>query len=743
MPAQPSPTDAPDAWLNAVRTYAETVLAGHTLPTGEPAHAHAQGAAQILNGIGTDVATQGAAWLFPVDFLHPAAQHGALIEDLTARFGAEVVQLIVPLRQLLRLRELTLGQLSETETSGKSARDLSNQIEVLRKMVLAMAADIRVVLLRLASRLQTMRFFAASKASPDDAAVREFANETMQIYAPLANRLGIWQLKWELEDLAFRFLEPDTYKKIARQLDEKRVEREQFIHDAIARLHSELAKQGITADISGRPKHIYSIVNKLRGKSLQFDQLYDVRALRVICTEVKDCYTVLGLLHHLWKPIAEEFDDYIARPKPNGYQSLHTVLVSEDGRPFEVQIRTRAMHQFAEYGVAAHWRYKEAGSKGYAGGVQANQDYDARIAWLRQLLAWKTEVTDTVVDTQQWAEQLKAAALDERIYVLTPEARVIDLPAGSTPIDFAYHLHSDLGHRCRGAKVDGVMVPLNTVLKNGQTVEIVVAKQGGPSRDWLNPQLGFLRSTRSRAKVRQWFNAVELEETRASGRAILEKELQRLGKTAASLEDLAQQLGFEKADDLFIAIGREVVRPRQIAEALGLLAPAETVDLETTLPTRSASASSVERGAKSGVLVVGVDALMTQLARCCRPAPPDPIIGFVTRGRGVSIHRLGCSNLAAMLRRSPERSIEVTWGQRAGALYPVDIIVLANDRQGLLRDISEVLAREKINVIGVNTQSEGDQARMRFTTEIVSTQHLQRALGLIREVRGVTDARRK
>ncbi len=729
--------DTASQWLDDVVSYAQPLLADKHLPTGEPATAHAEAAARLLTELGADVATQGAAWLFLVDFFQSPAGQASLMAQLGERFGSEVVQLIVPLRQLLRLRELTRAQLHETETTGKDAREVSNQIEVLRKMVLALAADMRVVLLRLASRLQTLRYFAADKSARTSAAAREFATETMQIYAPLANRLGIWQLKWELEDLAFRFLEPDTYQQIARLLDEKRVEREQFIHDAIVRLHAELAHLKIDADISGRPKHIYSIVNKMRGKTLQFDQLYDVRALRVVCHEIKDCYTVLGLLHHLWKPIAQEFDDYISRPKSNGYQSLHTVLVAEDGRPFEVQIRTREMHQFAEYGVAAHWRYKEAGS------VQANQDYDAKIAWLRQLLAWKNEVTDSVVDTQQWAEQLKAAALDERIYVLTPDARVIDLPAGATPIDFAYHLHSELGHRCRGAKVDGVMVPLTTPLHNGQTVEITAAKQGGPSRDWLNPQLGFLRSTRSRTKVRQWFNAIELEETLGNGRSLVARELQRLGKTAANLEELAQALGFEKADDLFIAVGREVVRPRQIAEALGLVPQVELADLETSMLTRSASSSSVERGARSGVLVVGVDALMTQLARCCRPAPPDPIIGFVTRGRGVSIHRLGCSNLTAMLRRAPERSIEVTWGQRSDALYPVDIVVLANDRQGLLRDISEVLAREKINVTGVNTQSERDQARMRFTTEVSSTEHLQRALALIREVPGVFEVRRK
>lgn len=735
-------------WLSEVRDYACPVLNGKFLVTGEPALAHGDATVNILAELGADALTRGAAYLFLVDnFLsvevaaNPSeGKQADVLEILAHRFGLPVVQLVTPMRQLLRLREITQTQKSSMASQQRGAREISNQIEVLRKMVLALASDVRVVLLRLASRVVTMRFLAASKSGQ----ALEFARETMDIYAPLANRLGIWQLKWELEDLAFRFLEPETYQQVARWLDEKRVEREQFIASALKRLQDELQHAGIVAEVSGRPKHIYSIVSKMRSKGLQFAQLYDIRAVRVICQEIKDCYTVLGLLHNLWQPISKEFDDYISRPKPNGYQSLHTVLMADDGRPFEVQIRTREMHQFAEYGVAAHWRYKETGqSSGTTRGASAQQNEDAKIAWLRQLLMWRNEVADHVVDTQQLAQQLKTAALDERIYVLTPQARVIDLPTGATPVDFAYHLHSDLGHRCRGARVNGAMVPLNTTLKNGQTVEIVTTKQGGPSRDWLNPQLGYLQSARARTKVRQWFNTVELEETLARGRVILEKELQRLGKTAANLEELAQLMGFEKADDLFIALGREAIRPRQIADALGLAPHIETLGPETALIARSRSASSIERGAKSGVLVVGVDALMTQLARCCRPAPPDPIVGFVTRGRGVSIHRLGCSNLASMLRRAPERSIEVAWGQHSDAIYPVDLIVLANDRQGLLRDISETLSRERINVTSVNTQSERGQARMQFTAEISNTQHLQRAIALIREITGVFEVRRR
>jgi GTP pyrophosphokinase len=564
----------------------------------------------------------------------------------------------------------------------------------------------------------------------------------------LANRLGIWQLKWELEDLAFRFLEPDTYKRIARMLEEKRIERESFVGAAIERLKSELAGAGIKAEVSGRPKHIYSIWNKMRGKSIDFSELYDVRAFRVIVDDVKTCYAVLGIVHNIWAPIPKEFDDYISRPKPNGYQSLHTVVVAEDGRALEVQVRTNEMHHFAEYGVAAHWRYKETGGSNFSA-----QKYDEKIAWLRQLLAWKNEVVDTVVgheDMQRdWVEKLKSATLDDHIYVLTPQARVIELPSGATPIDFAYHLHSDVGHRCRGARVDGVMVPLNTVLKNGQTVEIITAKGSsvaagvaGPSRDWLNP--GYIASARTRAKVRAWFNAIEHQETVATGRGLIEKTLQREGKTAVNLEELAHKLDFQKLEDLFFAVGKEVFSLRHVELALheddSSRQPAED---DAVLPRKSRQ-SSVAQGAKSGVLVVGTDGLLTQLAKCCKPAPPDDIVGFVTRGTGVSIHRASCKNLAEMKLKAPERLIHTEWGKPANeTVYPVDIFVMASDRQGLLRDISEIFLREKINVIGVSTQSAKGQARMAFTAEIGSTAQLMKALSVIRDVNGVLEARRQ
>jgi GTP pyrophosphokinase len=467
----------------------------------------------------------------------------------------------------------------------------------------------------------------------------------------------------------------------------------------------------------------------------------------VIVDDVKTCYAVLGLVHNIWTPIPEEFDDYISRPKSNGYQSLHTVVVAEDGRALEVQVRTHEMHRFAEYGVAAHWRYKESGGSGFSA-----QKYDEKIAWLRQLLAWKSEVADAVVGQEEiqreWVEKLKSAALDDRIYVLTPQARVIELPNGATPIDFAYHLHTDLGHRCRGARVDGAMVPLNTPLRNGQTVEIITARRGaaaGPSRDWLSP--GYVASPRTRSKVRAWFNAIEQEETLANGRGLVEKTLQREGKTAINLEELAHKLGFAKVDELFLAVGKDEFSLRNIEQVLHAddeKSTAKNAPTEDAVIPNKSRASSVAQGARSGVLVVGTEGLMTQLARCCKPAPPDEIVGFITRGKGVSIHRANCKNLAQMRKNALERVIQTTWGEPGReTVYPVDIFILANDRQGLLRDISEVFSREKINVIGVSTQSAKGQARMSFTAEVSSTEQLQKALMVLRDVSGVLEVQRQ
>ncbi|WYX33419.1 bifunctional (p)ppGpp synthetase/guanosine-3',5'-bis(diphosphate) 3'-pyrophosphohydrolase [Achromobacter xylosoxidans] len=757
VPDAPSPFDA--SWRQEAGALDDAVLAlidqavawsvprfeGQQALTGEPLASHGAGVVRILAGLHTDAATRAAALLaaLPTDLTAPAP---ALRNDPVATtFGAEVARLVQGTRALLRLG-VVARQASDAEA------ETGSQKEMQRKMLLAMAADLRIVLMRLASRLRTLRWHAESKTPCSTA----FARETLDLYAPLANRLGIWQIKWEMEDLAFRFLEPDRYKQIARLLEEKRVEREAFIAGAIERLQTALAKHGIEAEVSGRPKHIYSIWNKMRVKRLDFSQMYDLRALRIIVDDVRACYTALGMVHEMWTPLSDEFDDYISRPKPNGYRSLHTVVADDDGRPFEVQIRTREMHQFAEYGMAAHWRYKEAGAKG--GQVAASSEYDRQLAWMRQLLAWNTDVEagdGAAADKSDAAKPAAAksgpgksrhaavtpAPTDERIYVLTPQARVIELPAGATPVDFAYHLHTDLGHRCRGARVDGQMVPLQTRLATGQTVEIISAKSGGPSRDWLNPQLGFLASPRARAKVRMWFNAIELQQRITQGQALVEKELQRLGKTAVNLEQLAQNLGFARADDLYVAAAKEEFSLRQIDAVFQQPAPAAEPQ---PAALRHASAGSAEKSGKSGVLVVGVGSLLTQLARCCRPAPPDAIAGFVTRGRGVSIHRSDCHSYLALAAREPERVIEVAWGETpADTFYPVDISVRAHDRSGLLRDLSEVFARLRLNVVGVNTQSRQSLAHMVFTVEVRGGESLARALDALAEVPGVSSAVRR
>jgi GTP pyrophosphokinase len=679
--------------------------------TGELAFEHGIGAALILAALNLDVDSRLAALLFAApDYLEHAH------DKLAARWGAAVAELVDGLYRLKHLRPLTLA-------AAQNAQGVQAQAEILRKMLLALAADIRVVLVRLASRTQTLRWFT-DHDTPERA---DMARESLQIYAPLANRLGVWQIKWEIEDLAFRFIEPATYKRIAKQLDEKRLEREAFITSAVARLKDELAKSGVThAEVYGRPKHIYSIWNKMRQKDLEFAEVYDVRALRIIVDEVKDCYTALGIVHALWQPIHGEFDDYISHPKGNYYRSLHTAVMAEDGRSLEVQIRTHEMHQHAEMGVAAHWRYKESGTS-----AKADSDYDDKIAWLRQLLSWRDEITDSAV----WVEQFKRAALDDTIYVMTPQGRVIDLPKGATPVDFAYRVHTDLGHRCRGARVDGHLVPLDTPLRSGQQVEVISAKSGGPSRDWLSP--GYLVSTRARQKVKAWFAAQQEEAMLATGRAFITKELQRDGATQANLEDLAHKLGFKNANALFLAAARDEVGPRAIHVALHG-APAE----EAATPELITHRAKAVPGGSGQILVVGMDKLMTQLGSCCKPVPPDAIAGFVTRGRGVSVHRLECANFRNMAARNPERVIDAQWGGKLESIYSCDLRVEAGDRQGLLRDISDVLSKEKVNVTAVKTQSKAGVARMAFTVELASSAQLQRILTVLGEVSGVSSVQR-
>jgi GTP pyrophosphokinase len=639
-----------------------------------------------------------------------------------------------------RMARVAQHSAAHAGSNAPMAQTAAAQTESVRKMLLAFSRDLRVVMLRLASRLQTLRFFAATKL-PVPAGL---ARESLQVFAPLANRLGIWEIKWELEDLSFRFLEPDTYRQVAKLLDEKRTEREASMEALRQQLADDLAAEGIAARVQGRPKHIYSIVKKMRGKSLDFEQVYDVRALRIVVPGVPDCYAALAWVHSHFAPISDQFDDYIARPKANGYQSLHTVVRDQTGKPIEVQLRTQAMHDHAEHGVAAHWAYKEAGTKGYAG-VSASSEYDAKIAVLRQLLAWERDLSGAHEGAAggDGAATQDAPVLDDRIYVLTPDAAVVELPQGATAVDFAYSVHTSLGHRCRGAKVDGHMVPLNTPLQNGQTVEVTTAREGGPSRDWLNPELGFLASHRARAKVRAWFNVQAMGETQARGREAVEKLLQREGKTSIKLDDLAAQLGFNSADALFEVVGKDEFSLRNIETVLRPPEPAADQDAVPLLK----KPSTPGRAGKGGVLVVGVDSLMTQLANCCKPAPPDLITGFVTRGKGVAVHRSDCSNLRNMIQRSGDRCIDVAWGSASagkdGSVYPVDVAIQAHDRQGLLRDISEVFTKEKMNVIGVQTQSIKGTAWMTFTVEVSESGRLARVLGIVGELSGVRSARRR
>jgi GTP pyrophosphokinase len=681
--------------------FAEPLYAGQLLSTGEPAWGHALGLAASLASIGLDAPGRAAGVLFA------APKYLGESDRLRDAFGAEIAALAAGVEKLYQLRVATRDTPRE-------------QSEVLRKMVLGMVEDIRVVPIRLASRTQTLRWFAKH----DSEERRAYAQETLDIYAPLANRLGVWQLKWELEDLSLRFLEPEVYKGIAKMLDERRVEREQYIAQAMSALARELQAAEVKGEVSGRPKHITSIWNKMRVKGLDFEQVHDVRALRVIVPSVKDCYAALGVVHNLWQPIAREFDDYISRPKGNLYQSLHTAVLGPGGKTLEVQIRTEEMHRHAELGIAAHWRYKES-----ARPTRADSAFDDKIAWLRQLLAWRDEIADRA----SWTEQTRRAALDDTIYAVTPQGKVVDLPAGSTPIDFAYALHTDLGNRCRGAKVDGHIVSLDTPLKSGQRVELTVAKSGGPSRDWMSAERGFAKSPRARQKIRQWFNTQALAETVAEGRAIVEREMKREGRGGAKLEALASKLGLGKPDELFAAVARDEVNLRQLHEALRALAGAPPA---APAAAPAPVARKRKAAADSGILVVGMDQLLTQLAKCCKPVPPDTIRGFVTRGRGVSIHREECASLKRLAQTDPARLIDAAWGGSAGA-YSVDMVVTASDRPGLLRDIGDALARERINVTAVRTQSREELAFMRFSFEVADVAQLKRAFAVVREVPGV------
>ena len=653
------------------------------------------------------------------------------------RFGPNIAQLVIGVHRMASMQGLSKA----ADTVAVTAAQQAQQTEALRKMLLAMVDDVRVVLIKLAERLVSLRSAALSTEARRSASAQAEARQVMDIFAPLANRLGVWQIKWELEDLSLRLLQPTQYHSISRYLDETRIEREAYIDTTKAVLRDALQKAGITSEITGRSKHIYSIYDKLQRKRCAIEELYDIRAIRVIVAEMKDCYATLGIVHSMFQPIPGEFDDYIAKPKANHYRSLHTSVMGPHGRALEVQIRTQQMHQASELGVAAHWNYKEGGGALNDKGRDADHAaYAGKIASLRQVLTWGNELGSP----GELLAGFKASLFDETIFVLTPQGKIIDLPKDSTPIDFAYAVHSGLGHRCRGAKVDGAMVPLNTPLKNGQRVEVSTVKEGGPSRDWLNPDTGYLRSHRARGKVRQYFNGLELAETLSHGRVIVEKDLQRHGQTALSLDKLAHEAGFKSQDEFFAATGRAELTTRDldvaIRKAAGLL---DTVAEPVARGSEVHTTRSRAKSGGGGILVVGVDKLMTGLAQCCKPVPPDPIVGFVTRLKGITIHRADCSNVIRMTVTEPRRIIEADWGDAAqNDLFSVQVEVMASDRQGLLRDISDVLAREKINVTAVNTLTRDFMAKMKFTAEVKSMDQLRAALAQVSQVKGVQNARR-
>ena len=616
--------------IRAACEFAAPLYHGQTEATGTPLLRHALGSASILIGMRLDHETIAATALHAVpDYLDGWA------EALNARFGRNVTALVDGISRVERIR------LFSEMRSAQSKDEAAQQIESLRKMLLAMVEDIRVVLIKLAERTQTLRNLSGTNPEQQ----KQIAQETQSIFAPLANRLGVWQIKWELEDLSLRYLEPALYKKVAGLLDERRVDRERYIEEVVAQLKQKLDAAGIPAEVTGRPKHIHSIINKMKRKQVEFGEVYDVRAVRILVSSIQNCYAALSVTHELWPPLAGEFDDYIANPKGNGYRSLHTAVTGPRQLTLEVQIRTHDMHHDSELGVAAHWRYKE--------NKKSDAVFDDKLSWLRQILAWKAELADS----GNLQEQFRNELLQDRVYVFTPQGKVMDLPKGATPVDFAYSLHTDIGHRTRGAKVDGNIVPLKYKLQNGQRVEILTAKQGTPSRDWLSPQQGYLKSARARAKVRHWFKTQNLDDSIAQGRLLLDRELQRLGVASVNQEKVAQRLNFHKLEELLAALGHGEITSHRAAIAIQQESPAKSAPI----PQPVAHKHTAQRTSSTGVLIEGVDNLMIKLAKCCKPEKPDAILGYVTRDRGITIHRQGC----AFMQRVPEgkrgRMLNAVW----------------------------------------------------------------------------------
>jgi GTP pyrophosphokinase len=654
---------------------------------------------------------------------------GALLQPLLGRgLLPRAVGVAVAGEPAVRLAE-ELERLGEFRAGSQWApgRGLStNQADALRRMLLAVVTDPRLVLVRLAQQLRRMR--RARELA--EAARLQLAWETREIYAPLASRLGIWQLKWELEDLSFRWLEPAEYRRIASWLNESRIDRERYIETVTGEIAAELARTGIAAEVVGRPKHIYSIWRKMHRKGLAFEQVFDVRALRIVTATVEDCYAALGIVHGRWRYIPGEFDDYIATPKDNLYRSLHTAVIGPAAVPVEIQIRTREMHEHAELGVAAHWRYKEGAARDAA--------YDRKIEWLRELLA---PASETESDSD-FLGRVRADLFDDRVYALTPKGEVVDLPTGATPLDFAYHVHTELGHRCRGARANGRIVPLNHRLASGEVVEIIGGKQAKPSRDWLAEREGFLASPRSRAKVRAWFKRQDTGENRREGRELFERELARLGGEHAVVSDLIGEFGLTSADALYLAIGSGELSLAQLSGAIERRQrgrPAERAGAD--LP----SIGQVRRDPTAPVEVEGVGGLLSTHARCCNPVPPEAVTGYVTVGRGITLHRSGCRNLRRLAARAPERLLQVDWGKAAGRRYPVEIVVRAMDRRGLLRDITTVVAEERIDIERLASQGDPAQGSADLSLRVVvgGIEELTRLLARLSAMPGIISARRR
>ena len=689
-------------------------LAGEDHPTfsGESCLRQGLSMADILADLQVDKETIASA------IVYSSVHYADLsLEDITDHLGPHVAKLVQGVAQLEAIRTLQKHQEYNRQ-----------QIENLRKMLLAMVEDVRVVLIKLAERACIMR----AAAVLGETRQRHLARETMEIYAPLANRLGIGQLKWELEDLAFRYLEPVIYKDLAKRLDEKRLSREKYVKDLIELVKSELTKAGITTfEISGRVKHIYSIYRKMVRKDVDYHQIYDVRAVRILVSSVEACYEVLSTIHQLWNHVPEEFDDYIATPKENGYRSLHTVVIGPKGKHLEVQIRTFQMHQEAELGVAAHWVYKE--------GAGQKAGYEGKIAWLRQLLEWQKDLEHTHETPDH---PLHAEIFADRIYIFTPNGDIVDLPEGATPLDFAYHIHSEVGHRCRGAKVNGNIVPLTYRLGTGERVEILTGRESNPSRDWLNPHLGYLKSSRARAKVHHWFKQQDAEHHYEEGRTILEKELRRLDLRHIDYDAIAEQLHYKNSKEMITALGCGDIRMNHILNALQT--PATNSDKIVDLMLSTPHKALLPAEAK-GIHVEGVGNLLTHTARCCQAVPGDAIIGFITQGRGVSIHRTDCSNVTQLSIQNPERLIEIQWGSQAQNVYPAVIELAAYDRQGLLRDITTVLTNERINVLGINTflDKEEQIAHISFTIEIAGLESLSKIMDRLKSLPNVLSIKRQ